>query len=148
MSGSSLSAMQPIYEVTITRPWHWGIVAVSAPNAPVPESLGDALVVGNSDGIVLCVRHAQDIEAETFEGDGDWATATVHLRSLTQLDSGDGEVLYEGELSLPEGRLTIGDADSEVAVNDLEPRTRLRVRAMDAAPTGLTEAWIDLYPAG
>lgn len=146
--GPTLTCVQPIYEVTIARPWHWGIVIVSCPGAALPDGVGNSLVVANSGAVVVKVRHAQDIEAEVFEGDWDWATATVHVRSLVELDSTPGEPLYEGELVLPEGRLAVGDADNEVVLNDLDAKTRIRVLASDPQPTGLTEVWIDLSPSG
>jgi hypothetical protein len=138
--------VQPLYEISLTRPWHWGIAIASAPGAPVPDDLGTSLVVGDSACLVLKVRHAQDVELERFEGDWDWATATVHVRSLTSLEEPEGLVLYEGELTLPDGRLTLGDADSEVAINDLERATRVRVRCAVAEETGMEEVWLDLAP--
>lgn len=55
--------MQPLAEVTSTRPWHWGIA----------------------------VRHAQDLEADTFEGDWEWAAATLQMRSFLREERQDGE---------------------------------------------------------
>jgi hypothetical protein len=139
--------VQPIYEVSITRPWHWGIAIASSPAAVVPDNLGTSLVMANSGAVAIKVRHAQDIDAEVFEGDWDWATATIHVRSLVDVDSTTpGELLYEGDLTLPEGRLIVGDADSEVAFNDLGAKTRVRVVARDPEATGLAEVWIDLSP--
>ncbi|MGH3327930.1 MAG: hypothetical protein ACRDPT_09105 [Streptomycetales bacterium] len=63
--------MQPLAEVTLTRPWHWGVAVLGDPLAEVPGSMaGQTVVVG--DGVVaIGVRHAQDIDAERFEGDWD-----------------------------------------------------------------------------
>jgi hypothetical protein len=36
--------------------------------------------------MVTKVRHAQDIEAEVSEGDWDWATATIRVRYVRDLD--------------------------------------------------------------
>lgn len=77
--------MQRLAEVTLTRPWHWGVAVLGDPLAEVPSSSlsGQAVVIG--DGVVaIGVRHAQDIDAERFEGDWDWATATFPVRSLGQ----------------------------------------------------------------
>ena len=65
--------MQPLYEVTLIRPWHWGIAIVSPPGGQVPEVVGDAPVVVGTEAVVIKVRHAQDVELEVFEGDWDWA---------------------------------------------------------------------------
>jgi len=140
--------MQPLYEVSVARPWHWGIVVASASTGQLPEGVGTSLVVGNSAAVVVKVRHAQDVDLPVFEGEWEWITATVHVRSLTEFDEPVGQVLYDGSLSLPDGRLTVGDADNEVVVNDLDPKTLIRVRSLDVEATGLAEVWLDLCPAG
>jgi hypothetical protein len=138
--------MQPLYEVTLERAWHWGIAIVSAPGAHVPDSVDESLVTSGSGSLVIKVRHAQDVEAETFEGDWDWATATVHVRSLVDLEHTGGEVLYEGTLALADGQLAVGDADCEMTVNDLPAQARIRVHAEDASEAALSEVWLDLVP--
>ena len=82
--------MQPLAEVTLTRPWHWGIAVLGDPLAEVPTEFDGRVVATARDVVTLSVRHAQDIEADRFEGDWDWATATIHLRSLVHRGS-DGE---------------------------------------------------------
>jgi hypothetical protein len=78
--------MQPIYEVTLSRPWHWGIAIVSAPGAAVPETLADSLVTATAEALVIKVRHAQDIEAEVFEDDWQWSTSTIRVRYVADLE--------------------------------------------------------------
>jgi hypothetical protein len=63
----------------------------------------------------------------------------VHLRSLTDLEDSTGTVLYDGALSLPDGRLVLGDADSEVIVNNLSKQTRVRVQAQQVSDHGVAE---------
>lgn len=74
--------VQPQLEVTLCRPWHCGVAALGDPQAEVPASLqGQAVSVG--EGVIaIGVRHAQDIEADRSEGDWDWATAVIQIRSL------------------------------------------------------------------
>jgi hypothetical protein len=139
--------MQPLYEVSVARPWHWGIVIASASTGQLPDGMGTSLVVANSHAVVVKVRHAQDVDLPAFEDDGDWMTAIVHVRSLTEFDQVVGRVLYDGSLSLPDGRLTVGDADHELVVNDLDPETLIRVRTLDVEATGLAEVWLHLCPA-
>jgi hypothetical protein len=138
--------MQPFYEVTLSRPWHWGIAVVSTPQAAVPETLDDSLVTATSEALVIKVRHAQDIEAEVFEGDLDWATATLRVRHVAEFDILAEPPAYDGVLRLPDGRLSIGDADSEVTINDLYDATRVRVHALDHATDGASDVRIDLAP--
>ncbi|TCO44928.1 hypothetical protein EV646_109100 [Kribbella antiqua] len=138
--------MQPYYEVSLIRPWHWGIAILSAVDAAVPESLGESRVTSTSECLVIQVRHAQDIEAAVFEGDWDWATAAVHLRSVPDFEEPTGTVLYEGLLALPDGRLSVGDADSQVIVTDLPTQTRVRVQTDDLAEYGVSAVQVDLAP--
>jgi len=138
--------MQPLYEVTIARPWHWGIAIVSAPGAAVPETPYLSLVTATSDALVIKVRHAQDIEAEVFEGDWDWATASIHVRSLIDFDQVQESVAFEGLLQLPTGELTIGDADSEVTLNDLSNPSQVRVYATNDSGAGAASVHIDVAP--
>lgn len=67
-SSSTLTRMQPFYEVTVSRPWHWGTAVVSAPGAAVPETLEDSLVTAAAEALVIKVRHAQDIDAGGVRG--------------------------------------------------------------------------------
>lgn len=138
--------MQPLFEVTLTRPWHWGIAIMSAPGAAVPETLEPSLVTATPDALVIKVKHAQDIEAEVFEGDWDWATASIQVRSLTDFKPADESVAFEGLLRLPAGELTIGDANSEVRLNDLSNPSRVRVYATDTSDAGAASVRIDIAP--
>jgi hypothetical protein len=139
--------VQPLSEVTLVRPWHWGIAIVADPEGEVPEvQPGQAVTIGES-GLVILVRHAQDIEAEVFEGDGEWATATVHVKTLAEAESTPRPVLCDVVLNTPTYRLGIGDADGEVIVPcPGMGRTRLVVSADDVGEGGLDEVWVDLLP--
>jgi hypothetical protein len=138
--------MQPLYEVTLSRPWHWGIAIVSAPGAAVPDALDRQLVTATAEALVIKVRHAQDVDAEVFEGAWNWATATIRVRSLADFEDTAEPVIYEGLLRLPDGRLVVGDADSEVTLNNLDDHTRVRVHAAGQSDFGATDVRIDLAP--
>lgn len=118
---------------------------VSAPGAELPV-LSDSPLTVALDAVVIKVRHAQDIDAEVFEGDWDWATATIRVRSLTGFEEPGEPALYDGTLRLPGGRLAIGDADSEVVINDLDEMTRIRVAVLATDGLNTTDVRIDLAP--
>lgn len=136
--------MQPLAEVTLTRPWHWGVAVLGDPFAEVPGSLaGQTVVVG--DGVVaIGVRHAQDIDAERFEGDWDWATATFHVRSLGQVEPVARHVLCDIVIATPNETVSLGDADGMVVIPAPSLRTRVIVSADEIDATGLEQVRVDL----
>jgi hypothetical protein len=107
---------QPLLTATIRRPFHWGIVVIAPDgNAQIPEVASDTLVSSNGQGLVILVRHAQDVES--FDGDFDWAEAEITVRLLVepQAATPDREV-FRGVINVPDGRLAVGDADGDVIV--------------------------------
>lgn len=136
--------MQPLAEVTLTRPWHWGIAVLGDTLAEVPGSLaGQAVVVG--DGVVaIGVRHAQDIDAERFEGDWGWATATVRVRTLGQEEPVERHVLCDIVIATPNETISLGDADGMVVIPAPSSRTRVVVSTDEVDLTGLERVWVNL----
>lgn len=142
------SMVQPLSEVTLVRPWHWGIAIVADPKGEVPEVLSGQVVTVGSSGLVILVHHAQDIEAEVFEGDRDWATATIHVTTLADAESPPRAVLCDVVLNTPTYRLGIGDADGDVVLPcPGTGRTRVIVSAENVGEGGLDEVWVDPVPA-
>ena len=136
--------MQPLAEVTLTRPWHWGIAVLGDPQAEVPTEFDGQAVALGRDVVALSVRHAQDIDADRFEGDWDWATATVHVRSLTQEEPMNRRVLCDTVIATGQESLSLGDADGMLVIPAPSVRTRLIVSAESADPSGLETVWVDL----
>ena len=139
--------VQPLSEVTLVRPWHWGIAIVADPKGEVPEVQPEQVVTIGESGLVILVRHAEDIEAEVFENDWEWGTATIHVKTLAEAELTSCPVLCDVVLNTPTYRLGIGDADGEVILPcPGTGRTRLVVSADDVGEGGLDEVWIDLLP--
>jgi hypothetical protein len=136
--------MQPLAEVTLTRPWHWGIAVLGDPVAEVPTEFNGQVVQVGRDVVALSVRHAQDIEADKFEGDWDWATATVHVRSLVQVEATERRVLCDTVIATAQEIVSLGDADGMLVIPAPSVRTRLIVSAENADPAGLETVWVDL----
>ena len=139
-----LPAMQPLAEITLTRPWHWGIAVLGDPLAEVPTEFNGLTVATGRDVVTVSVRHAQDIEADKFNGDWDWATATIHLRSLVGEERTERHVLCDTVIATPQETVSIGDADGMVVIAAPSLRTRLIVSTDEVAPTGLETVWVDL----
>lgn len=136
--------MQPLAELSLTGPWHWGVVIVGDPSADVPPDLGDAAVSVGQDVLVLKVRHAQDIAAVRFEGDWEWATATIHVRSLTQPDTTDRRLLCDEVIHARRESISLGDADGMLVIPAPSTRIRVIVTTQETRTYGLDEAWVDL----
>jgi hypothetical protein len=124
-----------------------GIAIVADPEGEVPDVQPEQAVTIGESGLVILVRHAQDIETEGSEGDWEWATATIHVKTLAQAESTPRPVLCDVVLNTPNYRLGIGDADGEVILPcPGTGRTRLVVSADDVGEGGLDEVWVDLLP--
>jgi hypothetical protein len=54
--------------------------------------------------MVVLVRHAQD-SIESFDGDWDWATASLHVRLLTASGPTPRSIACDAVLQTPSGRL-------------------------------------------
>jgi hypothetical protein len=142
--------MQPLATVTITRPWHWGIVIVSDAElgGQIPDVDPDAPVTANENGLVILVRHAQDVPS--FDGDFEWAETTVALchRATSPSPNPERTQLFEGTLATPSGRLWIGDADDEVVTSGLSTSSILRISAPLDEVDSPGQIWIDTWSDG
>ena len=139
-----LRHMQPLAEVTLTRPWHWGITVLGDPLAEVPTEFNGRAVATARNVVTISVRHAQDIQADKFEGDWDWATATIHLRSLVEEERTERHVLCDTVIATPQESLSVGDADGMVVIPVPSVRTRLIVSTDEVDSAGLETVWVDL----
>ena len=93
--------------------------------------------------VTLNVRNAQEIEADRFEGDWDWAAATIHLRSLAHEEGTARHVLCDTVIGTAQETLSLGDADGMLVIHAPSVRTRL-VSTDEVDPTGLKTIWVDL----
>ena len=140
----TIGPMQPLAELTLTRPWHWGIAVLGDPMAEVPTKFDGCAVTVGRDVVALSVRHAQDIEAERFEGDWDWATATIYVRSLAHEEATERHVLCDTVIATSRETVSLGDADGMVIMPAPSARTLVIVSVNEVTPTGLERAWVDL----
>jgi hypothetical protein len=141
--------MQPLATVDVTRPWHWGIAIVSDPDlgGEIPDVDPSGGVSANEKGIIVPVRHAQDIES--FEGDFEWAEATVTVRLWSDPpDVDDGcTIVFEGWLATPTERLWIGDADENTVAEGFPTSTGIRVALKSDDLDSPEQVWVDAWKA-
>lgn len=133
--------MRHLSEVTLTRPWGWGIAILGVSTAGVPDADPRSPVSVGEGAVVIGVRHAQDFDRERVEGP---ATATVYVRSLGNPEVLSRVVLCDVVLATPDGRISLGDAEEELLLPVSGPWTRVIVSADHVDLTGLEQVWIDL----
>lgn len=136
--------MQPLSETTHTRPWHWGVAFLGEPSEDVPNREQGQVVSVNQNGIAIAVRHAQDIGADRFEGDWDWATATFHVRVLTEAEAVERDVVCDFVLAAVDEQLPLGDADGYLQLPSPSTSTRVIVSTDYVDAAGLKNVWVDL----
>lgn len=141
--------MQALTTVTVTRPWHWGIAVLSDPSlgGEIPEVVPESGASSNGKGLVVMVRHAQDVDL--FEDDFVWAEASVivrHWPGAPPVDP-DRTVVFEGPLPTPTGRLEIGDADERVVMTGLTASSTLRVLSLSDDSDSPDRVWVDVWDA-
>lgn len=124
-----------------------GTAVLGDPLAEVPTGFDGRAVAVGRDVVALSVRHAQDIEADKFEGDWDWATATVHVRSLTRAEATARHILCDTVIGTGREVVSLGDADGMLVIPAPGARTRVIVSANEVEPTGLETVWVDLVAA-
>lgn len=140
--------MHPEFDSRLTRSWRRGIVIISVPGAEVPTSDEGSLVTSGAGALVVRVPPAQHLDGPFMDGDWHWTTATIHVSSHPVFRDPVAPVQFEGVLSLPEGTLTVGDADGHTIFDDLPPRAWVRVQADDIQVQGASEVWIDFAHEG
>ena len=116
----------------------------------MPDVNPKRIVSSNEHGIVIGIRHAQDIDSS--EGGLDWAEGSVQVRLLSQPEPhlADRRMVFRGRVRTPVGQISVGDTDGEVIVPAHQGLTELIVTvASGVAITDLSpeELRIDLLPA-
>jgi hypothetical protein len=137
---------QPLFEVTLTRPWHWGIALIFDQDGDAPDVNPEELVSLGPSGVVILVRHAQD-SIESSDGDWNWATASLHVRLLAEIEPTPRAIACDAMLQTPTGRLDLGDADGYLTVSVDPGRTRVVVSVEDPTDKSPDHVWIDLLAA-
>ncbi|WP_277213361.1 hypothetical protein [Isoptericola croceus] len=142
--------MQPLATTTITRSFQWGIAIILASDGEIPDVDPDAAVSVGRSGLVVTVRQEADIPL--FEGDFDWAEVQITVRWLDGApDLGTRRSLFDGTLSTPRGRFSIGDADDNVKMSTHPGQTRVVVSVDQDWPTDdhhHESLLVDLAPVG
>lgn len=135
-------------ETTIVRPWRWGIVIVADAGSGIPEVVQGQLASTGPYGVILRVRHAQDVVIPDDAADDSVyeASASVHVSVHAADVDHQRATVCDVTFATPSGRVTIGDAEDELAIDWAGADVRLIASADSLDPFGLDEVWIDLMP--
>jgi hypothetical protein len=151
--------VEPNRVTTIERPFHWGIVVIAGddwrgePEAPAIDP--DRMVAANDFAVTIAVRHAQDTDEVEKGDDGvesvKFAKATVVARLLDSSPPDEGRrQVFSGVITVPSGRLSIGDADEESIVTAHQGSNRVIVSVDEGIPADDLSpdlVFVDLLPA-
>ena len=112
-------ALEPLSATTIRRPFHWGLVVLVGRDwdGEYPEVDPDQPVTASDRVLLIPVIHAQD--TDEFEGEHViFARAEVVVRRWVSAPESQDQLqeVWRGRLDLPNGDLTVGDADEWVIV--------------------------------
>jgi hypothetical protein len=141
--------LEPLSTTTVRRAFHWGLVVLVCKSwtGEYPEVVPDVPVTASDRVLLIPVRHAQD--SDEFDGeDLRFAEAEVVVRrwecapaSLSPL-----RVAYRGQIQVPDGNLTVGDADEWVVVPVGAGANTVMVSFDDGSPPGTSpeRVWVDL----
>ena len=101
------------------RPFWWGVVLLmdrDAAEVPETTDLRTGSVVSASPfGLAVRVLHAQDVDLSGFAADEPVPPALVQVE-VRVCDGPPAHALFTGEIEVPSGVLTIGDAEQEEAL--------------------------------
>jgi hypothetical protein len=129
-------------ETTVTRSWQWGAAVLGDPAAPPPAPTAALVTLGTS-ALVLRLHHAQDVEL--VDGEPSLATATCHVRVLSEAEPTTRTVLCDVVLETASGKLSLGDGAGAVVIEvEGSPRHRVVVSAEHLRTEGLDEVWVDV----
>lgn len=144
--------MGPLSTTTIRRPFHWGLVVLVGRDwaGEYPEVRPDRPVTASDRVVLIPVVHAQD--TDEFEGDSlVFAAAEVVVRRWARMPEMTAQLqeVYRGRLEVPNGDLTVGDADSWATVPVGAGSKTIAVSYDQGTPLDDSpdRVWIDLAPA-
>lgn len=119
----------------VKRPFWWGLILLMDRDASEVPSLTDSVVSASPSGLAVKVLHAQDVDLGGAEADEivPPAQVQVHVRIGNRPPA---DALFSGEIDVPSGVLTVGDAEQEDTLEIGRGRWAVQV---DCAPREFAE---------
>ena len=117
------------------RSFSWGLMLLIDRDAAEIPALAESVVSASPTGLAVKVLHAQDVDLTGIEADEviSPAQVQVHVRVGEQPQA---DALFSGEVDIPSGVLTVGDAEHEDALEIGPGRWAVQV---DCAPREFAE---------
>jgi hypothetical protein len=123
------------------RAFHWGaLVIMDASSTDVPTQPAESGVATTDAGLMVPVRHAQDVD---YEGVGpDEAVPPFEVEVEVRAGPPNGPVSTEHTVRITSGALTIGDADDEIRVAVEPGGVRIAVYLDDLRHAERVRIWL------
>lgn len=119
----------------VKRPFWWGLVLLVDRDASEVPSLANSVISASPSGLAVKVLHAQDVDLSGFEDDE--LVPPTQVQVLVRVgERPQADALFSGEIDVPSGVLTVGDAEQQDALEIGRGRWAVQV---DCAPRGLAE---------
>lgn len=99
----------------VTRPFWWGMVLLMDRDGTDVPPVTDSIVSTSDSGLAIKVRHASDVDLQGVQADEVVPPALVHIYIRTD-DRPPPDVPFAGQIVVPSGVLSVGDADEEAAL--------------------------------
>lgn len=120
--------------------WHqafgWGLLAVVDQDSKaeeLPDEVGSDTVSASASWLAIPVHHAQDVEVPEGWPDDLGIPSAVVAVVVTTRPAEPGDLIdFDGEITCPSGRLMVGDADAEHAVDASPGQVRIQVSLFPA----------------
>ena len=119
----------------VKRTFWWGLLLLMDRDASEVPSLAESVVSASPSGLAVKVLHAQDVDPSGFADDEVVPPAQVQVHVRVG-DRPQADALFSGEIDVPSGVLTVGDAGQEDALEIGPGRWAVQV---DCAPREFAE---------
>ena len=127
---------------SVTRPFSWGLLLLLDRDAADVPSLDDGLVSASGSGVAVKALHAQDVDVSGYPADARVPPPQVEVRVRVEAALPPAEVCFRGEIDVPSGVLTVGDAEREDALAIGPGRWSVEVACKPREHAEVVRAWL------
>jgi len=126
----------------VERPFWWGVLVVADRDwaDDVPTELSESGFGTSETAIAVRVRHAQDVEFD--DASPDVVVSPCEVVVTVNVGTPTSRTVFEHDVSIESGWLTVGDAESQDAVRVSPGRWQLSISLDDAEFVERVDLWL------